>query len=87
MPAVAASDARLNASWPNCSSRTPTPTASRRTDVENIPEQRSLKAAGFQQEGLIRGAHYRHGAHRDGYLYSILRGDLAPAQTPEHGHA
>ena len=57
------------------------------TDVENIPEQRSLKAAGFQQEGLIRGAHYRHGAHRDGYLYSILRGDLAPAQTPEHGHA
>lgn len=46
------------------------------TDVENIPEQRSLEAAGFQREGVTRGAQWRDGAYHDGYLYSVLRADL-----------
>ena len=45
------------------------------TDVENIAEQRALETAGFQREGLIRGAQWRHGTYRDGYLYSVLRND------------
>jgi len=45
------------------------------TDVDNVPEQRALEAAGFQREGLIRGAQWRDGAYRDGFLYAILRGD------------
>jgi len=45
------------------------------TDVENVPEQRALEAAGFQREGLVRGAQWRDGAYRDGYLYAVLRGD------------
>jgi RimJ/RimL family protein N-acetyltransferase len=51
------------------------------TDVENVAEQRSLQAAGFRQEGMIRGAHWRAGAHRDGYLYSILRAELSPGRA------
>jgi len=46
------------------------------TDVENIAEQRALEAAGFTREGTIRGAQWRDGAYRDGYLYSILRADI-----------
>lgn len=46
------------------------------TDVENIPEQRALEAAGFVREGLIRGAQWRDGAYRDGYLYAVLRDEL-----------
>jgi RimJ/RimL family protein N-acetyltransferase len=45
------------------------------TDVENLAEQRALEAAGFTREGVIRGAQWRDGAYRDGYLYSILRAD------------
>ncbi len=45
------------------------------TDVENIAEQRALEKAGFAREGLTRGAQWRDGAYRDGYLYSILRSD------------
>jgi RimJ/RimL family protein N-acetyltransferase len=48
------------------------------TDVENLAEQRALEAAGFTREGVIRGAQWRDGAFRDGYLYSILRADLTP---------
>ena len=47
------------------------------TDVENIAEQRALEGAGFTREGLIRGAQWRDGAYRDGYLYAILRGEIA----------
>lgn len=47
------------------------------TDVENLAEQRALEKAGFTREGLIRGAQWRDGAYRDGYLYSILRADWA----------
>jgi RimJ/RimL family protein N-acetyltransferase len=47
------------------------------TDVENVAEQRALEAAGFQREGVIRGAQWRDGAYHDGYLYAITRHDLA----------
>jgi RimJ/RimL family protein N-acetyltransferase len=47
------------------------------TDVYNIAEQRALEGAGFTREGLVRGAQWRAGAYRDGYLYAILRGDIA----------
>jgi RimJ/RimL family protein N-acetyltransferase len=46
------------------------------TDVENIAEQRALEAAGFQREGITRGAQWRDGAYHDGYLYAVLRGEL-----------
>jgi RimJ/RimL family protein N-acetyltransferase len=46
------------------------------TDVDNIAEQRALEGAGFTREGLIRGAQWRDGAYRDGYLYAVLRGDI-----------
>ncbi len=45
------------------------------TDVENVAEQRSLEAAGFTREGLVRGAQWRAGRYRDGYLYAVLRDD------------
>ncbi|GAB2571320.1 GNAT family protein [Microlunatus antarcticus] len=48
------------------------------TDVENVAEQRALEAAGFTREGLTRGAQWRDGAFHDGYLYAVLRADLAP---------
>lgn len=47
------------------------------TDVDNVAEQRSLAKAGFTREGIIRGAHWRGGRFHDGYLYSILRADMA----------
>jgi RimJ/RimL family protein N-acetyltransferase len=47
------------------------------TDVENVAEQRALEAAGFRREGLTRGAQWRDGAYRDGYLYAIIRQDLS----------
>ena len=61
----------------SCSS--PTPRANRveaHTDVENVAEQRALEAAGFTREGTTRGAQWRDGAYRDGFLYAILRSDL-----------
>lgn len=45
------------------------------TDIANIAEQRALARAGFTREGVIRGAQWRDGEYRDGYLYSILRDD------------
>lgn len=45
------------------------------TDVENIAEQRALEACGFTKEGVIRGAQWRAGEYRDGFLYSMLRDD------------
>jgi RimJ/RimL family protein N-acetyltransferase len=47
------------------------------TDVSNTAEQRALERAGFTREGLVRGAQWRAGAYRDGYLYAILRGEIA----------
>jgi RimJ/RimL family protein N-acetyltransferase len=49
------------------------------TDVENIAEQRALEAAGFQREGVTRGAQWRDGAYHDGILYAVLRADPHPA--------
>ncbi len=48
------------------------------TDLANVAEQRALQAAGFQREGIIRGAQCRDGTHRDGILYGVLRADPRP---------
>ncbi len=45
------------------------------TDVENLPEQRSLEKAGFVREGIQRGAQFRAGAYHDLVTYSRLRDD------------
>ena len=45
------------------------------TDVENLPEQRSLEKAGFRREGVQRGAQFRAGAFHDLIVYSRLRDD------------
>jgi RimJ/RimL family protein N-acetyltransferase len=52
------------------------------TDVDNIAEQRALQAAGFTREGRIRGAQWRDGAYRDGYLYAIVRSDMQRNRGP-----
>lgn len=46
------------------------------TDVENLPEQRSLEKAGFTREGVLRQAQHRRGAHHDLVVYSMVRTDL-----------
>jgi RimJ/RimL family protein N-acetyltransferase len=45
------------------------------TDVENLPEQRSLEKAGFVREGIQRGAQYRAGSYHDLVTYARLRDD------------
>jgi RimJ/RimL family protein N-acetyltransferase len=45
------------------------------TDVENLPEQRSLEKAGFQREGIVRGAQFRAGAHHDLVVFARVRSD------------
>jgi len=45
------------------------------TDVENLPEQRSLEKAGFVREGIQRGAQYRAGSYHDLVTFSRLRDD------------
>lgn len=45
------------------------------TDSANIAEQRALEKAGFQREGVLRGAQWRAGAWHDQVLYSRLRGE------------
>jgi len=45
------------------------------TDVDNVAEQRALEKVGFVREGTVRGAQWRDGAYRDGYLYSVLRAE------------
>lgn len=45
------------------------------TDVENLAEIRALERAGFTREGVLRGAQFRAGAHRDLVVYSRLRSD------------
>src|SRR5205085_5380044 len=45
------------------------------TDVENLPEQRSLEKAGFRREGILRGSQFRGGAFHDLISYSRLRTD------------
>lgn len=45
------------------------------TDVENMAEQRSLEKAGFQREGIVRGAQFRAGTHHDLVVFARLRND------------
>lgn len=45
------------------------------TDVDNLPEQRSLEKAGYVREGIQRGAQYRAGTYHDLVTYSRLRDD------------
>jgi RimJ/RimL family protein N-acetyltransferase len=45
------------------------------TDVENVPEQKSLAKAGFQREGIVRGAQFRGGVFHDLVVYARLRDD------------
>ena len=47
------------------------------TEVDNVGEQRALERAGFTREGCVRGSLWRDGAHRDCYLYSVLRAELS----------
>lgn len=49
------------------------------THPENLAEQKALEKAGFSLEGVVRAAEFRAGQWRDGYLYSRLRDDPAPA--------
>lgn len=45
------------------------------TAVDNIAEQRALERVGLQREGCIRGAGFRDGQWRDGYIYGMVRSD------------
>ena len=65
---------RLLAEWLLASS--PLDRIEASTDVENVPEQRSLEKAGFIREGVLRGAQARADGQHDLYSYSFLRGDL-----------
>jgi RimJ/RimL family protein N-acetyltransferase len=47
------------------------------TDLENVAEQRSLEKAGYRREGIVRGAQFRAGRHRDLVTYARLRDDAA----------
>jgi len=49
------------------------------TDVANVAEQRALEKAGFNRDGVLRGAQYRAGEWRDLVVYSVLR----PAQSAQ----
>jgi RimJ/RimL family protein N-acetyltransferase len=52
------------------------------TDVENVPEQRALAAAGFTQEATIRQAQWRDGSFHDCHIYSVLRSEWRAQQDP-----
>jgi RimJ/RimL family protein N-acetyltransferase len=45
------------------------------TDIENLPEQRSLTKAGFACEGVTRGCQWRAGAYHDMVTYARVRSD------------
>lgn len=45
------------------------------TDVENLAEQRALEKAGFEREGIQRGAQLRAGTYHDLVTYARLRSD------------
>ena len=45
------------------------------TDVGNVAERGALERAGFQFEGIVRGAQYRDGQWHDRALYARLRSD------------
>jgi len=45
------------------------------TDVDNEAERRALLAAGFREEGVLRGARFRAGTRHDAVMYARLRTD------------
>jgi RimJ/RimL family protein N-acetyltransferase len=45
------------------------------TDLDNVAERRALLAAGFREEGVLRGARYRAGGRRDAVMFARLRTD------------
>jgi RimJ/RimL family protein N-acetyltransferase len=45
------------------------------TDADNIAEQRALERAGFEREGVLRGARFREGCWRDMLIYGLLRAE------------
>ena len=45
------------------------------TDIENLAEQRALEKAGYTREGIVRGAQFRAGRHRDLVTFARLRDD------------
>jgi RimJ/RimL family protein N-acetyltransferase len=53
------------------------------TDVDNIAEQRALERVGLQREGRVRGAGFRDGAWRDGFIYGIVRRDWEQVVTTD----
>jgi RimJ/RimL family protein N-acetyltransferase len=46
------------------------------TDLENVPEQRSLEKAGFRREGVLRGSQFRGGSYHDLVYYAVLRDEV-----------
>ena len=50
------------------------------TDVENLPEQKSLEKVGLLREGVIRGCQFRNGEWRDLVGYAITRADHVELQ-------
>jgi RimJ/RimL family protein N-acetyltransferase len=55
------------------------------TDVLNVPAQRTLEGAGFEREGVVRGAQWRGGTYHDGILYSLLREEWEFRSRPRRG--
>jgi RimJ/RimL family protein N-acetyltransferase len=49
------------------------------TEADNLAEQRSLEKAGFQREGVRRGAAFRDGRWRDMVMYALVRADVIGA--------
>jgi [ribosomal protein S5]-alanine N-acetyltransferase len=45
------------------------------TDERNVASQRVLEKVGFKKEGVLRRSIFIRGEWRDGYIYSILRGE------------
>ena len=45
------------------------------TDIDNLPEQRSLTKAGFRREGVTRGCQWRAGAYHDMVTFARVRSD------------
>jgi len=43
------------------------------TDIDNLAEQRALDKAGFNREGVLKGAQYRARAWRDLVIYAVVR--------------
>ncbi len=52
------------------------------TEFDNVAEQRALERIGFQQEGLLRGHHFRDGEWRDSYIYAVIRPDNVARRRP-----